>query len=217
MSSFFEDVLPGLSAAPNWHPLFVHYPVVLWTIALPVFAIGIARKRDDLVALGRWLAHAAAASALVTVVTGLIAEDALGHDSPGHDLVHAHKYFMLSTALIGVATSVVMHLTRSRTDLKSRALGGGMLLITVVVMSLGADRGALLVYGHGVGTRRQAGGDEHGKPAQQRESGQPEGVERPRETPPPEGGPHGQPPVEEAGPQRGEEQGEGGAGASHQH
>lgn len=214
MSSFLEVVLPGLSAAPNAHPLFVHFPIVLWTIALPVFATGLLRKRDGLIALGRWLAHAGAASAVVTVLTGLWAEDTLGHDSPGHDLVHVHKYFMLSTTLIGVATSVVLHLTRARPDLKARSLGGAMLLLTVVLMTLGADRGALLVFGHGIGTRPKAASGEHGQPGRHGESGQPAGTERPRDTPPPEGGPHGQPPPEEV-PEGKESEGSG--AGYHQH
>ena len=143
---------------PNSHPVFVHIPLVLWPLAALAWGVGLARKKDELLVAGRWLAHLALASALVTVVTGLRAEDSLGHDSPHHELVHVHKYFMLSTTALGAIASVLAHVVRKRADVKSRAAVSAALIVTVVVMTLGADRGALLVYRHGLGTHAPTGG-----------------------------------------------------------
>lgn len=151
--SFLETVLPGLAGMPNSHPVFVHVPLVLWPLAALAWCVGLVRKKDELLTTARWLTHVALASALVTVVAGLRAEDVLGHDSPHHELVHRHKYFMLSTTALGAFASLLAHLTRRRDDRWSRGAVGILLVATVVVMTLGADRGALLVYRHGIGTR----------------------------------------------------------------
>lgn len=36
-----NDLMPGLSAVPNVHPLFVHFPITLWTVALGFCAFGL--------------------------------------------------------------------------------------------------------------------------------------------------------------------------------
>lgn len=161
-----ESFLPGLSSAPNVHPMVVHFPVALWPAALLLWAVGLHLKRDDVLDAGRWVLYLGLAGALVAFGTGLAAEESLGHDSPGHGLVHTHKYFMIPAVVLGLATSVLAWVTRKRTEARWRWTTGGLLLATVVVMTLGADRGAMLVYRHGIGTSRlppPAGS--HGPPA----------------------------------------------------
>jgi uncharacterized membrane protein len=148
-----ETIMPGLTGMPNSHPLFVHAPVILWPLAAIAWWAGVVRAKDELLTAGRWLAHLALASAAVTVITGLRAEASLGHESTHHDLVHVHKYFMLATTALGALTSVLLHLLRKSTERRARAVAGVLLIATVAVMILGADRGALLVYHHGMGTR----------------------------------------------------------------
>lgn len=153
--SILERTMPGLAAAANIHPVFVHFPIALWPAALLFWVLALARSQDAWFATARWLTYLALAGSLVTAATGLMAEEALGHDSPGHDLVHVHKYFMLTTTALGLATTVVALVARSKNGRLWRfwrwAWGAGLVL-TVAVMTVGADRGGLLVYGHGVGT-----------------------------------------------------------------
>lgn len=172
-----QTVMPGLATSPNIHPVFVHYPIALWTLAALALALGLMRRNEQLVTTSRWLVHLAFASSVLTAMTGLMAESALGHDSPNHELVHTHRKFMLVTTALGGLASLAVHLTRTRTDRKARLLAGGVLLATLMVMTLGADRGAVLVYGHGIGTR---------KPAP--ESGRSKGVSAPGQSKGEEGG-----------------------------
>lgn len=97
----------------------------------------------------------ASSPSVLTAATGLMAESSLGHDSPGHELVHSHKRFMQATTVLGAFASLAAYLTRARTDLKAKARGlaGAVLLATWIVMVLGADWGGLLVYRDGIGTR----------------------------------------------------------------
>lgn len=146
-----QRIFPGLARTRNVHPIFVHFPIALWPTALLFWILGVARRQDTLLATSRWLLVLALSSSLVSAGTGLLAEQRLGHDSPGHELVHAHKYFMLTTTGLGLATTLMAFLTRRRAGPWPWVWGSG-LIVTVAVMTLGADRGGLLVYGHGVGT-----------------------------------------------------------------
>lgn len=147
-----ESLLPGLDAVPHLHPLFVHFPIVLWLAALLFWGLAAFRNSDSLFRLGRWLLYLGTAGAAVAVTTGLIAADQLGHESPGHDLVHTHRDFMLIAAGIGLAVTAVAFLLRRRTSQAVRWLLIGGLLATNAVTVLGADRGALLVFGYGIGS-----------------------------------------------------------------
>ncbi len=120
-----DTLFPGLFNAPNVHPLFVHFPIVLWAVAALFLVIGAGRGRDDVTACGRWLLYLGAASSVVALVTGYLATESMGHGAPGHEFVHDHKYFMLVATAIGVVAATTM---------------------------LGADRGANLVFQHGIGT-----------------------------------------------------------------
>jgi len=149
-----KDLLPGLYHAPNVHPLVVHFPVALWTAALLFLGIGSLRRRDDLFRAGCWLIYLGLAGAAVSVGTGLWAEDKLGHDSPGHELVHVHRTWMIVASGFGVLTAGAAFLLRKRTAGVFRWAITGAMVVTVTVMTLGADRGAELVFRYGVGTRR---------------------------------------------------------------
>ena len=52
-----ETLLPGLFHAPNIHPIFVHFPIVLWAVAALFLVIGTVRRRDNVSACGCWLLY----------------------------------------------------------------------------------------------------------------------------------------------------------------
>ncbi len=146
-----DQWLPGLAAVENVHPLIVHFPIALWSVALLFWALGL-RGRAELWRTGRWLVYLGALAGLAAVATGLLAADRIGHDTPGHDLVHVHRNFMIAATALGSATAVLAWAWRERGEPRVRAVLLAGLALTAAVCALGADRGALLVYGHGVGT-----------------------------------------------------------------
>ncbi len=136
------------------HPLFVHFPIVLWLAALVVLALSLSASEQARWRAGCWLLHAGGIAALAAVGSGLWAAELLGHDSPGHDLVHVHRNTMLVAAGLGLLSSAVA-LVRRREPTKAVKVGVvGLLAITVIVTMVGADRGAELVYRYGVGVER---------------------------------------------------------------
>lgn len=159
-----EAILPGLSSVGNIHPLFVHFPIALLPTALFVEIIALWRQDPFLHRMARGLVYLGAVAAVVTAVTGEMAMDQLGHDIPGHDLVHVHRNFMLASSALAVLLAVFLFATRDRAGLFTLAGAAGMALV-VVVLLLGADRGGRLVFKHGMGVRfesAEASPREHG-------------------------------------------------------
>jgi uncharacterized membrane protein len=147
-----EDLLPGLSHAPNAHPFFVHFPVVLWPTALAFWLVGVLRGRDGAWRTGTVLACLAVIAAIPTVVTGLAAEEQFhDHDQPWMEKIHVHRNFMLVTSAAAAALAIVA-VTRWAKSRRARWILVAALGAVNVLAALGADRGAELVLRHGVGT-----------------------------------------------------------------
>ena len=167
--SVIEEILPGVAHAPNVHPMFVHFPIALWVVAGLFLLVGLLRRRDDLFATGRWLLYLGAIGAAAALMTGLWAADALGHDSPGHELVHVHRDFMLAASGLGLIATLGAAALRDRQHVAAKWAVTVLTLATIGVLTLGGDRGAALVFQHGVGVAAQTEpvaddppADEHG-------------------------------------------------------
>jgi uncharacterized membrane protein len=150
-----DDLLPGLHHAPNVHPLFLHFPLVLWPTSLAFAVVAAFRARDDLLRVARWLLHLGTLSSFVAAATGYQAMLEM-EGMPGHDLIHVHMTWMFTTIGLGVATSVLAWvLAKHRPSPRTSAALAGALLVTCTVMALGADRGAHLVFRFGIGTQQE--------------------------------------------------------------
>lgn len=158
-----DELLPGLYVVPNLHPLMVHFPVALWPVALLALTYAYLRKDEHAYRFGSALLYLGVAAGLGAALTGWLAAEALGHDAPGHELVHDHRDLMLAACLLALAAAGAAHACRSEARRRARWIPLGLLLIACLLTALGADRGALLVYGHGVGVR--ALGDQQARAA----------------------------------------------------
>ncbi len=147
-----EALFPGLVTATDWHPLFVHFPIAFWSGAFLFALLGAVRASDRLVETGRWLLYLGVAGAIPAAATGWWAMTRVGED-PIHDRVHVHQYFMLAATGLAIAAAITGFALRRRADARARWVLAAMLGATVAVTTLGADRGAELVYRYGVGTR----------------------------------------------------------------
>ena len=155
-----DSLLPGLSAALDLHPLFVHFPVAFWLAAAGLLPLAMLRDDERLAHAGRLVLWLGTGAAALTVLTGYLAADRMGHDAPGHDLVHVHRNFMLGATATAAVASALAWKVRER-----RGPAATALLVVVLglaaVTSLGADRGAHLVFGYGMGVA-DAPVDDHG-------------------------------------------------------
>jgi uncharacterized membrane protein len=148
------DVLfPGLDALPNIHPLLVHFPIVLWPTALLFLTIAYLRGDDDLFRFGSWLLYMGVVAGGVAALFGWLASESIGHDQAGHGLVHDHRDLMAAAVVVSVFAAGAAHGSRGPLRRQRQLLPLGLLLVACLLSALGADRGGLLVYGHGVGVR----------------------------------------------------------------
>lgn len=142
-------LLPGLEGAPM-HPMVVHFPIALWLVGTGLLLWSL-RGDSKLWSFGVVLVHLGSAGAIVASVAGFIAADNLGHDSPGHGMVHDHRNLMLGATALGLVASAIAF--RFRKDVTGGVRKGiiALMVVTCAVLTLGADRGANLVYRYGVG------------------------------------------------------------------
>lgn len=152
----FSELLPGLEAAPNIHPMFVHLPLGMWPVALGFFVVAAARRSERLLEVGRWLLYIATLAAFATSATGWLAAEEFGHDSPGHDAVHTHRDWMLAATAISALASALAFTLRRSAKPAHRWLPAFAAALTLGVAVVGADRGAYLVFGRGLGVQLQA-------------------------------------------------------------
>ncbi len=143
-----EAILPGLHGMLNYHPLFVHFPIAFWLGALLFELLGQWHGNEQWRATAERLLYLGTLAALPALVTGLFAETAVP-EGPARNVVKFHKMMMMITTGAAVALSMLVGLRHGalRTGLRRLFLAG--LIVLAVLLALGADRGAQLVYQYG--------------------------------------------------------------------
>src|SRR6202162_2585726 len=152
-----ETILPGFSAMQNIHPMFVHFPIAFFLGALAMEGMALFRNEKYHDAASRLL-YLGTFMAIVTVPTGFVAmnnvaeTDPRSHNAPGHDFVHLHGEWMFTVTVISILLSGYLYWIN-----KKQKRGGyrfefvlGLMLLSFH-LTLGADRGARLVYEFGTG------------------------------------------------------------------
>ncbi|MED5369772.1 MAG: DUF2231 domain-containing protein [Myxococcota bacterium] len=150
-----EQLLPGLTSAPNLHPMVVHFPIAFWVAATGAWSWAVVRKHDDAWRVGRWLHLLGMLGAVVAVGFGFWATEKMGHDTPGHDLVHVHRDLMLVVSGIALVITALAWWRRDATRPWRVGLTLGSLVL-LGLMTIGADRGAELVFRYGIGVAGEA-------------------------------------------------------------
>lgn len=150
------DILPGLRALENFHPLFVHFPLALLPLALVFQALAVWRGREDFQRLALWFLYLGTLGALVAAGSGLWAEETVQVPDAALEVIELHESLMLTTTGIAVFLSAVAFWRRRRLtrDWQIFLLVG--LLLAGVVSTLGADRGGQMVYQYGVSVHQPA-------------------------------------------------------------
>ena len=153
-----ETLFPGMAALQNnIHPLLVHFPIAFFIGALMLEGMAVFYSEKFHFA-ATWMLYLGTLSALVTLPTGFIAADIIaatdprGHSAPGHDYIHVHRNWMVTTTLVGALLSVYLIWINQREAWSAhrwRFLFG--LVVLSLLVSMGADRGGRLVYEFGTG------------------------------------------------------------------
>lgn len=134
------------------HPSVVHFPIALIPAALAADAIGRFTNSRALMEIGRRLMPAAAVSAALAGVAGLIAQESVRAEGRVHAELTTHRN--LNIGLIALAAG--MAATRAR---DARPSAGYLLtgLAGLVAMGYTAYLGGKMVYEHGLGVEPAGG------------------------------------------------------------
>lgn len=153
MNELWQMSFPGMAIMPNWHPLFVHFPIVLLTGFFLLDLSGVIARKAEWRRVAGGLLYAGALFAIVTVALGVQAEHSVAHGGEVHPILMSHEkhgFAVLTMALL-------LSLWRLARGERWSALGTTLHLLLagtmVAIMIHGADLGGLMVYGHGVGVR----------------------------------------------------------------
>lgn len=158
---------------PNWHPIFVHFTVALFSTAVGFYCLNYLMTRfnffqrvltQEFETVARWCLWVAALMSIATVLAGLYAYNTVTHDEVSHSAMTIHRNWAIATA-VGIIVMALWSVLRYR---KNRAISLvfliGLLLVQGLLL-LTAWRGAELVFRYGVGVlslpQAEAVGDHH--------------------------------------------------------
>jgi len=141
-------MLPGLKAALNYHPLFVHFPIVLWLLALLFELLAVWQGSDDMQRTASRMLYLGTLAAIVTVMTGFAAQKSI---PPGdaQRVVGIHEALMLVSTSLALALCIFAWVMRKSFTAQLRKMLLLGLVVLGILLILGTDRGAQLVYGYG--------------------------------------------------------------------
>lgn len=164
MTDLIAQLLSGLAAMVNVHPLAVHFPIALLTCFFVLdLAAAFARKGDNLRIAASWLLYLGTLGACAAVATGLWAEATVPHSEEVHRIIENHEKIGFAVLSISIVLSVWRLANRGSFSPVGRFVHLILALVMVAVMALGADLGGLMVYRYGVATAAamQAAGHHH--------------------------------------------------------
>lgn len=149
---------------PNWHPLFVHFTVALFSLSIIFFVIQrpLAETEigDNFLIFARYSLWLGVFFGIVTVIAGFDAYNTVDHDTPSHTAMTDHKNWGLTTFGLFFVAAIWWKLVDSVNEKASIAflifilIAGGLLVTT-------GHKGSILVYQFGLGVQSLPAKDDH--------------------------------------------------------
>ncbi len=147
-----DALFPGLKGMLNYHPLFVHFPIALWTAALLFEIAARLAKKDELHRIACGVLALGALAAIPTVLSGWSAEAGVPPKGAAHDVKELHETLMVTSSILsGILAALGLFVLPRKPTAALRAAFLVGLVVLVGLMAVGVDRGAMLVYHYGTG------------------------------------------------------------------
>ncbi|MDO9141898.1 MAG: DUF2231 domain-containing protein [Methylobacter sp.] len=152
-SDIFSDLMPGIAAMDNIHPVLVHFPIAFLSAFFVLDLIATLAKKQQWRDVASWMLYLGAVAAVFTVIAGFNAAGSVAHGGEVHPIMERHKDFGIAVLCLAIFLSIW------------RALSGGVIqgiangfflalaAAMFITMILGADLGGLMVYQHGVAVK----------------------------------------------------------------
>jgi uncharacterized membrane protein len=138
---------------PNPHPILVHFTIGLFVISVVFDILAHFTNKKALEHAGWWNLVFAAAFSVITVASGLSAEDAVPRSGGAHDLVELHETLGLITMGIILLMTIWRGLNRGELPRKFRPVFLAVGIAGIGTITTGGFFGGELVYSFGVGVK----------------------------------------------------------------
>ncbi|VAW77681.1 hypothetical protein MNBD_GAMMA12-998 [hydrothermal vent metagenome] len=141
---------------PNWHPVFVHFTVALFTISVLLFVMSLfipkGALKSQFVSVATWNLWIGGLLTAVTLIMGWLAYNSVGHDSASHAQMTTHKdWAFIAAGMFGllIVWSFLLKMNKSQPGILfvALALGSGG------VLAIAAYHGGEAVYRYGLGVK----------------------------------------------------------------
>lgn len=143
---------------PNWHPIFVHFTVALFTTSVAFYILTYLFNMlkiypivsSEFEVVSRWCLWLAGIIVIPTVWAGLYAYNTVQHDTPSHIAMTNHRNWALPTAV----TMLLVVLWSCWRTYKLRTITFTYIVVLIIVQGLltaTSWRGAELVFRYGLG------------------------------------------------------------------
>lgn len=153
-----------LQSLPNWHPIFVHFTVALFSVAVLLYIVAHVSGPG---AFGRTVRTAARVNLALgvvftvgTLLSGWYAYNTVPHDAASHEVMTTHRnWALIAAAAFGLLTLwAVRHWFRNQREGRGFVVAAAIAAAPLIVAG---HYGGELVYGHGVGVQSLPDTDGH--------------------------------------------------------
>jgi len=143
---------------PNWHPIFVHFTVALFTISTVFYFLALASHSlvgprpitSEFEIAARWCLWMSAFITIFTVLAGLYAYNTVRHDAISHIAMTNHRNWAFITAS-GIMLVAIWSVWRYYKSKKISILFFTIVTIIECLLLITAWKGGELVYRYGIG------------------------------------------------------------------
>jgi len=139
---------------PNPHPLVVHFPIALLSLAVVFELLARFSGRESLLTAAYWNLVVGSMAAAVAVASGLLAESIVPENGPAHEALESHE--SLAFATLGIFAALFLWRTLRDGEFYRRFSAFFLIAMLVAWIALAATSfyGGELVFHHGVGTQQ---------------------------------------------------------------
>lgn len=139
---------------PNWHPIFVHFTVALFSISTLLYVLSHVTSNEQLQSqwytVARWNLWIGAAITVITVAAGWQAYNSVNHDAASHAAMTIHRNWAMGTASFFILLAIwsgVLH----RAGKVRNWLFVGLMVVACGTLLSTAWLGGEAVYRFGLG------------------------------------------------------------------
>lgn len=155
----FAELMPGIAALDNLHPLLVHFPIALLSCFFLLDFFGTVFKKTLWRDIAGGFLYLGTLFAVFTVMAGFMAEESVPHGGNVHEIMERHEMLGISVLSLAAFLSIWRWLAHGKIKGEVNIFYLLLSAVLCVLLALGADLGGLMVYKYGVAVEAAATAD----------------------------------------------------------